>query len=264
MLTGQTIGQLTFLQTPTNNTLIPIELSGETYHISYSSITTNNGGVSITGGTYTGSTLTLNNSTGGTVQITGVTSYEQLTFEQLYSKYTGETLTPGRFYLITDFQTCYDQPDFDQNGNSIVGNNYKTGDTEPLVVVAVSNNDLSPKAYSTIHPLDDISYDIDFILTERTSNPAKGRITERIDEPGNRTDYDFRSVLFKRYDFYYSENFYDGLVSIDVNGNVTGTNTLFTTDFSVGQIIGIYEGPFSTPVGCFRYYEILTIDTNTS
>ena len=40
-LTGKTIGELTFLSEPTNNTLIPVELSGVTYHITYSGITNN-------------------------------------------------------------------------------------------------------------------------------------------------------------------------------------------------------------------------------
>jgi len=40
-LTGKTIGELTFLAEPTNNTLIPVELSGVTYHITYSAITNN-------------------------------------------------------------------------------------------------------------------------------------------------------------------------------------------------------------------------------
>ena len=228
-LTGKTIGQLTLLGTPTVDTLIPVELSGETYHISFSSIT----------------------------------SYTEVTYDELYSSYTGGTLTPGKFYLISDFQTCYDQPDFNQNGDEIVGNNYKTGTTEQIVVLATSVNTLSPKAYSLEYPLDDISYDITFTVTERTGNPAKGRITERIDERGNRTDYDFRAVLFKRYDFYYSENYYVGTLSIDGNGVVTGSDTDFSNDFIVGDILGVYEGTFNVPTGCFRYYEILTISGTT-
>jgi hypothetical protein len=232
-LTGKTIGELTLLETLTSNTLFPVELSGDTYHAAYSSFTSNGGGVI------------------------------EATYDELYSSYTGGTLTPGNFYLISDFQTCYDQPDFDQNGNEIVGDNYKTGNTEQIVVLATSVNSLSPKAYSLEYPLDDISYDITFTVTERTGNPAKGRITERIDERGNRTDYDFRAVLFKRYDFYYSDNYYVGTLSIDGNGVVIGSNTDFSNNFSVGDILGVYEGIFNVPTGCFRYYEILTISGAT-
>jgi len=53
-LTGKTIGELTFLTEPTNNTLIPVELSGVTYHIAYSGITnnlSNTGSWTVTSGT---------------------------------------------------------------------------------------------------------------------------------------------------------------------------------------------------------------------
>ena len=36
-------------------------------------------------------------------------------------------LTQGSFYLINDFRTCYDQPDFDVNNGSITTGNYKQG-----------------------------------------------------------------------------------------------------------------------------------------
>ena len=84
-LTGKTIGDLELLQFPTNNTLIPVEYSGETYHISFSSITPN--------------------------------SIVEVTYSELYNLTTGGTLTPGIFYLITDFQTCYDQPNYDNLKN---------------------------------------------------------------------------------------------------------------------------------------------------
>lgn len=233
------------------------------------------GGGSFTGGTVTGTTtftdgLSANTFSATTLfgdgsNLTGIITeiYSSVTYSELYDLFTGETLNPGLYYLINDFQTCYDQPDFDQNGNAIVGNNYKTGTTEPILVLSTGVNSLSPKAYSLEYPLDEISYDISFTVTERTGNPAKGRITERIDERGNRTDYDFRSVLFKRYDFYYSENYYSGTLSIDGSGFVTGSNTDFSNNFSVGDVLGVYEGPFSNPTGCFRYYEILTISGAT-
>lgn len=196
--------------------------------------------------------------------ITGISSYIEVSYNELYSLYTGNTLTIGQFYLITDFQTFYDQPDFDQNGNSIITDEtYKSGSTEPLLVLAIGENALSSKAYSTIYPFDEISYDINFTQTERTNLLAKGRITERIDNRGNKTDYDFRTILFKRYNFYYSENIYFGLITIDENGNVTGENTSFTNLFVPGDILGVFDGIFNVPTGCFRYYEILTVDSNS-
>jgi hypothetical protein len=40
-LTGKTIGELEFLQFPTNDTLLPVEYNEGSYHISFSSITYN-------------------------------------------------------------------------------------------------------------------------------------------------------------------------------------------------------------------------------
>jgi hypothetical protein len=65
-LTGKTIGELTFLAEPTNNTLIPVELSGVTYHIAYSAITnnlSNTGSWTVTPGTNNYSFTLDNNST---------------------------------------------------------------------------------------------------------------------------------------------------------------------------------------------------------
>jgi hypothetical protein len=90
MLTGKTIGELTLLETLTSNTLFPVELSGVTYHAAYSAFTINGGGVT------------------------------EVTYDELYSLYTGGTLTSGRFYLMTDFQTCYDQPNYDSDSSPIL------------------------------------------------------------------------------------------------------------------------------------------------
>lgn len=229
-LTGKTIGQLTYLSGVTTDTLFPVELSGDTYHIAYSAFTNAN--------------------------------YNSVTYDELYGMYTGSTLTPGSFYLINDFQTCYDQPNFDPNGNTITTGNYKTGATESLVVFASSNNTLSPFAFSIDYPNDKITYDISWNTTEVTNSPAKGRITERIDNNNNRAYYDFRAVQFIRYVALYSEQYYNGTISIDGSGNVTGIGTNFTSDFSTGEYLGVFE-PFNN-IGSFTYYEILTISDDTN
>lgn len=230
-LTGKTIGQLTYLSGVTTDTLFPVELSGDTYHVAYSAFTNAN--------------------------------YYSVSYDELYAMYTGSTLTPGNFYLINDFQTCYDQPNFDTNGNEITTGNYKTGATESLVVLASSNNTLSPYAFSIDYPKDKITYDITWNTTEVTNSPAKGRITERIDNNNNRADYDFRAVQFIRYEALYSEEYFNGTISIDGSGNVTGTGTDFINDFFVeGQYFGVYEP--SSLIGSFKYYEILTVDSPTS
>lgn len=229
-ITGKTIGQLTYLSGVTTDTLFPVELSGETFHLAYSAFTNAN--------------------------------YNSVTYDELYGMYTGSTLIPGNFYLINDFQTCYDQPNFDPNGNVITTGNYKTGTTESLVVFASSNDTLSPYAFSIDYPNDKITYDISWNTTEVTNSPAKGRISERIDNDNNRADYDFRAVQFIRYISLYSQEYFSGKISIDGSGNVTGTGTDFTNNFTVGDYFGVYE-PLNN-LGSFRYYEILTVDSPTS
>jgi hypothetical protein len=230
-LTGKTIGELALLTGITSDTLFAVELSGATYHIPYS-------GLSVGGG-----------------------SYEEVTYDELYSMYTGSTLVPSRFYLMTDYQTCYDQPNYDVNGSPITTGNYKTGTTEPILLLAISTIGFSPTVYSTLYPQDKISYDISWNLTEVTSGLAKGRITERIDNKNNRADYDFRAVQFIRYVGYFSEQYYAGKINLDdttglVSSTQTGT-TFFTTDFTVGDIFGVYTP--NNGLGSFQYYEISSI-----
>ena len=228
-LTGKTISELDLLQFPTNETAIPVEYNGDTYQITFSSITYNEG-----------------------------------TYGQFFADAGNGVLTPGRWYLMTDYQTCYDQPNYDSEGNAITVGNYKTGTTEPILLLATSTTGFSPTVYSTLYPQDKISYDITWNLTEVTSGPAKGRITERIDDKNNRADYDFRAVQFIRYVGYFSERYYTGKVNLNgTTGLVqsTGTGTQFTNDFTVGDIFGVYIPDFG--IGSFQYYEISSIVSDT-
>jgi len=222
-LTGKTIGELTALNYTTNNLLLPVEEAGLTYHIAFS-------GINYSQATYSGLTIGANTS----------------------------SLVVGQYYLMTDFQTCYDQPNYNNEGAAILTGNYKTGTTEPILLLAISANEFSPTVYSILYPKDKITYDFTWSSTEVTGSPAKGRITERIDEKNNRADYDFRAVQFIRYQAFFSEDHYNGTVSIDGSGNVVGVGTDFVSTFSVGQILGIHS-PNSNLIGGFAYYEILTI-----
>jgi hypothetical protein len=223
-LTGKTIGELTALNYTTNSLLLPVEEAGSTYHIAFS-------GINYTEDTYSG--LTIASST--------------------------SNLVVGQYYLMTDYQTCYDQPNYTNEGVAITTGNYKTGTTEPILLLAISANEFSPTVYSTLYPKDKISYDFTWSTTEVTGSPAKGRITERIDQYNNRADYDFRAVQFIRYQAFLSEDYYTGTVSIDGSGNVVGDGTDFVTSFSVGQILGIHSPNYANLIGGFAYYEILTI-----
>ncbi len=224
-LTGKTIGELTNLGYTTNNVLIPVEESGSTYHIAFSGV-----------------------------------NYSETTYSGLTTNMGAGQLSIGQYYLITDFKTCYDQPDYDYNGDPITIGNYKQGSVSPLLVLATDVDKISELAYQPQYSGDTIYYDPYFSVTEVTGGEAFGRITYRIDEKGNAFDYDFREVLFKRYTTYSSNDVYDGKVSIDSAGNVTGIGTFFTS-LSPENIIGIVN--LYTPY-CVDFYEIVSIDTDTS
>ena len=161
--------------------------------------------------------------------------YTEVTYSELTSLIGSSGLTEGSYYLITDFQTIYDQPDF-----YVFNFDYttyprtpltKTGDTEPLLVFAISNDNISIDAYQPKYPKDKIKYDWTWSFTEVNSEPAKGRITERIDEYNNRTDYDHRNVLFKRYQTYSINEKLSGYVSSynSSTGTLVGVGTNFTS-----------------------------------
>jgi hypothetical protein len=187
-----------------------------------------------------------------------ILSATPVSYSSLFTLMFTSNLTQGSYYLIEDFKTCYDQPDFDYNGNPITSGNYKQGPVEPIVVLATSINTISPVAYQPIHPNDFIRYDIMYNTTEVTNGVAFGRITERIDEFNNRTDYDHRNILFKRYKLftYRDELRLNGTIELLSNGTVNGVDTSFTS-LSVGDVIYI---PNTYP----SYYEITGITDNVT
>jgi hypothetical protein len=228
------------------------------------------GGSTFTGGTVTGTTtftdgLSANTFSATTLfgdgsNLTGIVTknYSSVTYSELSNLISGNSLDPGSYYLINDFQTCYDQPDFDYNGNPITTGNYKQGPVEPILVLATSANTISEIAYQPSYPKDRILYDWTWNQTEVTSGVTFGRISERIDEFNNRTDYDHRNILFKRYRLF---NYIYGLplngtIELLSDGTINGTDTSFTA-LTVGDVVYI---PSTYP----SYYEIVSITGNTA
>ena len=168
----------------------------------------------------------------------------QVTYSELVDKITGGTLTTGVYYTITDYKTLYDQPNYDYDKNAITSGIYKnTAPIEPIIVFATSSNTISTDAYQPAYPNDKIKYDWTFNQTEVTQGGAVGRITERIDDLNNRTDYDHRNILFRRYKYYEIDLYspYQGTVQVThISGNtmdVIGSGTNFTSLFT-GTIVG--------------------------
>jgi hypothetical protein len=183
----------------------------------------------------------------------------ETTYNGLTASLATDSLTPGTYYKITDFRTCYDQPDYDVYGNSIQVGNYRTGSISPIIVFALDSGSLASDAYQPEYPNDNIKYDITFNQTEVTDSPAFGRIIYRKDNQGNEMDYDFREVLFKRYDAYYSEDVYDGTISVEESGSfafITGSGTFFE-NFTTGSVVGVLNINNDPLV---FYYEIVSIE----
>jgi len=201
----------------------------------------------------TDNTLKIKNESGSTITTSaGITD---ITYSELREKISGSTLVAGTFYKITDFKTCYDQPDFDINGNPITGDTtYKQGSIEPIVVFSLSSNSIGIDAFQPGYPQDKIKYDYTFDTTEMTGGEAFGRIIERIDEFKNRTDYDHKSILFKRYRSYSHKltEKLNGTIEVLADGVVVGDGTNFESDFTIGSIVAI-------PNLSGTYFEVLSI-----
>jgi hypothetical protein len=188
----------------------------------------------------------------------------EVTYSELVDKITGETLNTGSYYIITDFRTCYDQPDYNNVKDPITTGIYKSADTvSTIVVLATSANTISVDAFQPEFPFDKIKYDYSFNVTEHTAGPAFGRITERIDNFDNRTDYDHRTILFKRYRGYsYTQNNpLAGLVGISGITGSTGvlygnTGTTFNSNLFVGDYIAI---PNLNPA----FFEVISVDSDS-
>lgn len=199
-------------------------------------------------------------------------NFEEVTYSELATKIGNSELVTGRYYKITDFKSCYDQPNFDYLGNAITTGNYKEASVSPIIVLAIGDNKLHAQAYQPEFPNDIIKYDVFFNTTEITGGVALGRITERIDEFNNRTDYDHRIIEFRRYRLYY----YDaknqqktGTIQINsttpvdnyYTATVIGTGTFFTMDVSVDDIIAIPNmSPYSINL---QFCKITSITSDT-
>ena len=132
----------------------------------------------------------------------GIIGASPLSFAELQTSIINNKLIPGKRYLITDYQTIYDQPDFDSFGTPkpAIDIVTKYGPIEPLLVTAVTPTTIGREALSAIYPEDLLWYDINFTATEVKGTPAKGRILRRVDDSFNTTGYDHRHVVFKRYE----------------------------------------------------------------
>ena len=165
-------------------------------------------------------------------------SVANTTYSDIVSMIGSNSLVPGTYYNITDFETVYDQPDYFIDGQSKSIVTTKTATNEPLIVLATSTSSISKQAFQ-VNTENKIQYDITFSSTEVNGSPAKGRISELIDGNNNRSDYDHVNVEFKRYLNYVRDTQLTGTITdYDcTTGLVVGLGTLFLSEVSPGDIL---------------------------
>lgn len=124
----------------------------------------------------------------------GQTIPQSVTYSMLRSIISQNQLTTGARYLITDFQTIYD------NGGGIT---WGTDESEypsqkyTLLVTAISDNKLDPRVIVSEHPEWKVEYDSNpEVLPDSTV--TKGKIIYLKDDNNNSAYYDFKNVRYIR------------------------------------------------------------------
>jgi hypothetical protein len=181
------------------------------------------------------------------INLTGITKVTEVTYSELVYLITGNTLTPMSYYIISDYKTSYNVPEYYVDGSpkNITEIGHQENAVEPIIVLATSTDTISTSAYQPTYPNDRIQYDWTWNQTEITNDTCYGRITERIDEYGNRTDYDHRTIYFNRFRSYDKNLKLTGTI-FSYNselGQISGNGTLFLSEVSHGDVLIIdYEG----------------------
>lgn len=134
-------------------------------------------------------------------------------------------MTPGAFYLITDFRTRHAIPRTDPV-------EYWEDSAEPLLVQAGDASSLRPEAWSAAFPGDYLEYEI-----EDTSDQGgdMGRITRRRSPEGLDAHYDWRGVKFRRWAL--SAQAFDPMVAY------TGGKAVLNMYGNVYMCVRDYSGP---------------------
>lgn len=128
--------------------------------------------------------------------------YEEVTYNQFYNLINTSSLIPGGYYLLTDFKTKHYIQYTDSNGNGTANDEaVHTGTLEQLLIRAISNNNYDRKVTSIQHPGDEIYWKHNPISREKeyVTLGGKGLIYFRKSSNGNQRDYDFRNVVFRRW-----------------------------------------------------------------
>lgn len=161
-------------------------------------------------------------STGSTI------TYISTTYDELVNDISLNNLEIGKYYLISDYQTIYDEIDYDSFSNIKLSlNTITSSNIEPLLCLALDTDIISTEVHSPLYPNHKIKYDINLNATYYNNAPTKGTIIERVDDKNNRSPYDFKEITFKRYKVNPSDTLY---LSFNDTGNDSISSFTFGDD----------------------------------
>lgn len=176
-----------------------------------------------------------------------------VTYTELVALIGSSSLVPYRTYLLTDYETVYEQP--------VSGDIISSGIIEPLYLTAVDVNKLNNVCKSELYPEDIVYYEItgDTGDGEGTEGFTKGKIYRRIDTIGNNDiGTDWRHIKYRRWalnvnnPWVIHNSYVKGDIVNDGNNiyicvnDVLDSLTLFNDWFSYPAINGEYASIHST------------------
>lgn len=135
----------------------------------------------------------------------GYSQYYSVSYSNFLNLYNTFSLESGSIYLINDFRTSHYIQYTDANGDGTgLGESVNFGSIEPIVVVATSNSTYNRDVKSLFYPDDEITWihEVPDREYDHYNNPAgvgRGHIVYRKSAQGNSRDYDFRNVIFWRW-----------------------------------------------------------------
>ena len=135
----------------------------------------------------------------------GTLQYFSVSYSDFLNLYNTSSLEPGSVYVINNFRTSHYIQYTDSVGDGTgLGESINFGSIEPLVVVATSNSTYDSDVKSLLHPYDEIKWihelsDRDYDHYNNPSGVGRGHIIYRKSDAGNSRDYDFRNVVFWRW-----------------------------------------------------------------
>lgn len=118
----------------------------------------------------------------------------EVTYDELVTLVGASTLVPGRTYLLTDYQTTWE--------DSNTGATFSSGVIEPLYMTATDVNKLNNVCKSELYPQDIVYYEVtgDINNGYGVEGFTKGKIYRRIDTISNNDiGTDWRHVKYRRW-----------------------------------------------------------------